>query len=775
MKKMQHKLSQRSSISAKRAYRNGAEAEYECECIECGYQMNSEKHCRDIKCPECGGQMRRIERPGPGRKEQRRDLVSRTYQLRADTLDEKTRSVEAVIATEAMVQVFDWNQLRVVNEILLMSGCRIPANAQVPMQDTHDISTVQKQLGSTRELHIEGNKLIGRNYFSNSKDAEHAWTLTREGHLKDNSIGYRVINPVIIEAGQTAEVEGQSFTAPANQDLRIVTEWELKGNSICQIGADVTAKNRNEVVNVNRKDNKMEKFKVWLEKRGLDYETLDEQQRTALQADFDADQKRQKAEDDKQKAEDSKRSAANVPANESGKTADTDTQRTQTAQPDPQKIADDAVSKERLRVNSIRALAGDDVPDELIERCISEGTGLDEVRSQVLEAVRKARPKVGSPAIHMADGNMNRDLLADAILLRAGFDDVILADKDQGAKRAEMADKVRDINLLDVCRQAIVLEGQTIPVGREDTIRAAFSTSSLAIILGAIVNKSLLKGYDDVPQTWRKWCNIGSAPDFKTITRARLTDTGSLEEVGSGGEVGYGGAEEEYEQYNISTYAKNFAVTRQQIINDDLGALTRQPRNMGIRANQKVADLVYTSLLANSNMQDGVALFHADHSNLNTGATLAAATLRAAVTAFYKQTDKDGKPIGVAPKYLVVPPDLMLLAMELVKSAAIIIAGTAGSVTERGARNVLADLMLEVASDPRMSNSTYTGYSTTTWYLTADPKVTDTLEVAFLNGKQTPTLERFNPGPDRMGLVSRVYHDAGVKPLDHRTMAKNTA
>ena len=39
---------------------------YQCECIECGYQMESEEHCKDNKCPECGGTMRRAERPGPG-------------------------------------------------------------------------------------------------------------------------------------------------------------------------------------------------------------------------------------------------------------------------------------------------------------------------------------------------------------------------------------------------------------------------------------------------------------------------------------------------------------------------------------------------------------------------------------------------------------------------------------------------------------------------------------------------------------------------------------
>ena len=43
-------------------------AKYDCECIECGEKLTSDKHCKDIKCPKCGGTMRREERPGPGEK-----------------------------------------------------------------------------------------------------------------------------------------------------------------------------------------------------------------------------------------------------------------------------------------------------------------------------------------------------------------------------------------------------------------------------------------------------------------------------------------------------------------------------------------------------------------------------------------------------------------------------------------------------------------------------------------------------------------------------------
>lgn len=48
------------------AVQQGKETTYHCECIKCGHEMDSKKHCKDLKCPKCGGQMRRKERPGPG-------------------------------------------------------------------------------------------------------------------------------------------------------------------------------------------------------------------------------------------------------------------------------------------------------------------------------------------------------------------------------------------------------------------------------------------------------------------------------------------------------------------------------------------------------------------------------------------------------------------------------------------------------------------------------------------------------------------------------------
>jgi len=57
---------QEPDVVAEDVIESRADTEYECECIDCGHQMTTTEHCRDIECSECGGEMRRVERPGPG-------------------------------------------------------------------------------------------------------------------------------------------------------------------------------------------------------------------------------------------------------------------------------------------------------------------------------------------------------------------------------------------------------------------------------------------------------------------------------------------------------------------------------------------------------------------------------------------------------------------------------------------------------------------------------------------------------------------------------------
>ena len=320
--------------------------------------------------------------------------------------------------------------------------------------------------------------------------------------------------------------------------------------------------------------------------------------------------------------------------------------------------------------------------------------------------------------------------------------------------------------------ESIALEGGVVPRNRDEMIRAAFSTQTLPQILGNVANKSLLAGYSLETASWQGWTTPGSVSDFKTQTRARDTDTFELQEIPNGGEIPYGGTSEEYETFKIATYAKNFGISRQDIINDDLGVFTTKPRKMGAKAQARVSKLVYEHFMGNPTMGDSVALFHATHSNLNTSNALDSDGLAAALKAYRNQTDSEGEPIMVEPKYIIVPPSLENTARGLIESDLIMQAGsTDATITTKN----LFKGTLQVIIDPRLENSNYTNYSTTTWYLAAAGMNADTVEVAFLNGKRVPTIQRFDNGPTVQGLTYQVYIDAGVKALDWRTVSKNTA
>lgn len=173
-----------------------------------------------------------------------RDLVTREFQLRAATLNTAARTVEAVLATEQPVEVFDWQGWGLIQEVLLMSGLRMPPSKQVPLLDSHNRESLGMVLGSTRDLRVEGDKLVGTRHFGTSKAAADAWSLVRDGHITDGSVGYRVLDKVDIPAGRADVVNDRGYTAPDDMPLRVVLEWELREDSLVWRGADDAAKMR---------------------------------------------------------------------------------------------------------------------------------------------------------------------------------------------------------------------------------------------------------------------------------------------------------------------------------------------------------------------------------------------------------------------------------------------------------------------------------------------------------------------------------------------------
>jgi hypothetical protein len=205
-----------------------------------------------------------------------------------------------------------------------------------------------------------------------------------------------------------------------------------------------------------------------------------------------------------------------------------------------------------------------------------------------------------------------------------------------------------------------------------------------------------------------------------------------------------------------------FALTRQMIINDDMGAFADIPRQIGMGAAEAIADAVWELLLSNPNN-----FFSAANKNYLEGADtiLDIDGLTKAEILFSEQTKPNGRPVGVIPAILLVPVALKVVAQQLMKSTELNETTTANKARPRSNPHTGK---FDVVSSAYLTNALVGGYSTKAWYLFADPNRLSAIEVAFLNGVDRPTVEKTDADFNTLGIQFRGYIDFGVREQDHR-------
>jgi len=393
-----------------------------------------------------------------------------------------------------------------------------------------------------------------------------------------------------------------------------------------------------------------------------------------------------------------------------------------------------------------------------------------DVREYELQLLRATRDQAGAfrPRVGNRGAQVTNELLEAAICLAGNLEKPETRFKPE---LLEAAHKMypRGISLGQVLLTCARANGyDTTHTNRVDlgVLQAAFdkgrpvhaqgwSTLSIPGILSNTANKFLVEGWNAVDSTWRAISAIRSVNDFKTQTSYALTGGFDYAQVGPGGELPHATVGEETYTNKAETFGKMFAITRTDLINDDLGALTRVPQKLGRGAATKLNKVFWTEFLDNS------TFFASGNNNVSTGggSALSLAGLTAAEVVFMNQTDPDGEPLGMMPAVLLVPPTLKTTALQLMQSTSLI--GTPASNALAGNTNVFAGRYV-VASAPYMENSSYTGYSTAAWYLLCNPADLATIEVCFLNGQQTPVVETADADFNVLGIQMRGYHDFGV-------------
>jgi phage major head subunit gpT-like protein len=371
---------------------------------------------------------------------------------------------------------------------------------------------------------------------------------------------------------------------------------------------------------------------------------------------------------------------------------------------------------------------------------------------QKLNATRDERP--AAPAVHVvANSAPSAEVIKASLALQGGLPQI---EKHFDAQTLEAAHKVsRTTSLGEVLVAAAEANGYDGPrrltaATLRPILAAAWATHAISGILSATVNKFLLAGFTSVEDSWRQIASTRSVSDLKTYTSYRLNGSFKFQKVANGGELKNAAASEESRTISADTYGIMTSVTRADLINDDLGALTAVPQRIGRGGALALNDLFWDAFKNDS------AFFTTARGNKKTSATaLGLAGLKEANTLFRKLKDADGNPVAVQPRVLLVPVDLEVTAAELMNSVQI----SSGATGGQPSTNVFAGRYQVVSSSYLTDASDY--------YLLASPADLATMEVAFLNGQQSPIVETADADFNTLGVQMRGFWDVGVGQAEY--------
>ena len=670
----------------------------------------------------------------PEQVRERRDaLPMQTRRAPISSVDAEARTVDLVWTTGASVRrrKFDWDTMRTVNydEILIVSEKAVDLsrlNAGAAVLDSHDTWSTQSQVAVVERASIEDGKGIATVRFPQpgvDANADRLFALVADKIVRNISVGYS-IDKVRIEKSETSGEVEKWF----------IERWTPHELSFVTVPADPGAQVR------AQEADRLFPFEVINRAQPANQENNAMPEDTVMPGSAPAD---------------------NVPT-EAARAAD--------SQSAPQPTAEQVRAQERERITTITGLVDQfnldrSIADDLVARNVS----VEEARKVVLDKLAERDSRgTGHSQVSLPAGGLDatvtrREAIAEAILHRA---------QPQAFQMTDRAREYRGMRLLDIARDCLEAAGvRTRGMTPNEIAHTATrgaglqSTSDFPLILAAVAGKRLRQAYAGTPRTFQTWARGVTATDFKPMYPTQVGNFPALKAVMEGAEFSYGTIAEGRESYQLATYGRIVALTRQAIINDDLRAFDRALGTAGQRAADLESSIVYNVLIANAALADGTALFHSDHGNLGTSAVISETSWSEAWEKMTQQKDlgdasgADKEYIDARPRYVLVPPGQR--AIEARKMLAATTPAKSADV------NPFAG-MLQVVEEPRL----FVSGGPQPWYLAADPNLVDTVEYAHLEGQTEPFIDQ-RVGFEVDGVEIKIRHDFAAKALDFRGLFKN--
>lgn len=717
-------------------------------------------------------------------------------------------SLRLVLASENPVRVWDYEEWEIVDEVLRMDGLQF--NGQVPLLNSHNRMEARSVVGSIRNLEVSGDRLEGTAYFASNDEAQQIRQLYDEGHLTDFSIGFQADEVIKVKRGETTTIGGRKYAGP----IRIVTKATVKEGSAVAIGADDQAKALREYPVLRAylcPDSCFEEFQMknlrdFCLSRGMPADTPDDQMNDWMDENLrsaaeDPPIEPEEKEEEKDPPEKMERIRAaeitsmcnenDIPAQQTASYLRSDLTVDEVARDILRKNKRKKVTEQRDSVGALSALESEDdkfvdgAKGALINRCLM-GVNLEQAekhargvydnrgsevtthyRDQTAqEGIAEIKRLVATPVArdfrNLGLYEMAREFVIRDSRSRLG---VFGRDVTFGKSRSQI---VKDALALDM-------------IYRGDT--AAYNvTGTFSNVLLDAAKKTLLAAYEEANVTYPIWTRQApSTVDFKTINRTRLGEIPDPDIVPENGIYGETTVSDSKETYRVEKYGNIFSISLEAIVNDDLNAISRIPAQQGYAMRRKINKVVYAILTANAALSDSIALFHASSHGANLDSTaLSVTALNTGWTIMAVQTGlTTGVILNLQPRFLLVPPALSATALRIVGSLADP-SNTVGTTEDAARPNYNSGVLnlygpngsrpLTAVVDACLSSSE----SATMWYLAAEPNQIDTVEVCFLQGEETPFLDR-EDGFSVDAIRYKIRQTFGAKAVDYRGLYQGNA
>lgn len=628
-------------------------------------------------------------------------------------------------------------------------------------------------IGKVLRAWIENGRGTAEIEFDTDDESEKIYQKVKSGTLKGVSVGYQVSVWEEVAANKTSS-DGR-FQGPAD----IAKRWEILEISIVSIPADpsvgVGRSNENTewlskvygqqfIVNKNKiggsrrtmgkkaqRDQKVLQQQAILNAAKTAHRELTaEEQREfdTLQSEIDALIEEIRQEEEMEKGQRGADGHSEVDAT------------------DPEQVR----SQERQRISEIAGLCREFGMENEMQVFIDSGKTVEDVRAAVIEHMRRnGAPLNGRVVVETDEQDKFRDAASDAMLMRSG---ITLVHPAEGARN------FMGMSLRDMAIECLAAEGQT-GLHRMSSdelftiLRRQFLNPSAAFpaIMDNAIHKAYVEGHKTAPVTFEAWTKRGTLGDFKTHDNNYMSGpAGELLEVPEGGELKHDvWKDEKRPTRKLKTYGRQFTMSRQAFINDDVGLITRMPAKYAASARKTQNKQSYKILIENSTIYDGKKLFSKDHKNLlakGTGVTREA--VQGMILALSNQKDEFEEVCIIRPATLIVPSGYKFDMYTLFYSP------TINTTDNTQAVNPLYQYRegIQVVEDPTI-NALCGGFGNKMpWWLVGAKEDTDFVEVDYLNGQEVPTFRRSETA-GTLGFVWDIYLDWNITVMDYRGAIMN--